>query len=260
MKARTGSGQLPDDFAAKADYIPSSPQLGERPWVRVLAFGLACAAGLLGAVALGMFRNWHDTQEADLARQRRCFAVFLQSEEFAQFARAADAQFVALNNFIATQPAVARDTLPEAKAFEQAHRVMPWTTEVLPLPVSVSAQPMRVLAAHRTINVLLAQRGCRLSHDATGQAGRQLLLRLLAPAMQTFLRRQTGNAFPAVAFDHAMQDAAFAAFAQRHGVDACVHDAERMFALYAKIGPAMWHAIEQEGTRKAKTTFANSAF
>jgi len=56
-------------------------------------------------------------------------------------------------------------------------------------------------------------------------------------------------------FDPVMQEAALAAFGARHGPDAGLHDAERMFALYAKVGPAMWQAIERDREAQAKASF-----
>src|SRR4051794_35397215 len=104
MNARSGSGELDANFAAKGVEIPRTIALWRRQSVRWLAGGLAGAAVVIGGVMFVLGYQWRQAQLAELEAQRHCLQTFLGSEEFAQFARVADAQFVALNNFIATQP------------------------------------------------------------------------------------------------------------------------------------------------------------
>lgn len=256
--ARHGSGTFADDFAAKHRddvVVGVITPIHQRLWVRQVLFGLACAAGLAGAVALGLLDKWREAQQADLARQRQCLETFLHSAEFAAFARATDVQLVALNNFISARPAVAQAALPEMKAFEQAHRLLPWVTEVLPLPIFAAATPARVLAAHHTIAVLLARRGHRLE-PAAERAGRDLMLRLATAHARTFLQRTPDNDFTALGLERGMQEAMLGAFGAHYGPGAGAREAERIFALYAQIGPAMWRIIEQEGAGRTPADFA----
>jgi hypothetical protein len=54
-----------------------------------------------------------------------------------------------------------------------------------------------------------------------------------------------------------MQDQALTAFATRHGSGNGRRDVLRTFTLYAKIGPAMWQAIERDHTARAGQIFAD---
>ena len=184
--ARAGHGQLTGDWSAKTpDDLPIQMRpFYQRRWFRLLVFGGAGAAGVLGAVVLGFISRRHDDRLADRARQYRGLETFLRSTEFAQFARMADRQFVALFNFIAVQPQSARAVLPAVAARETAQRLMPWTHEVVPLPISASAEPEQ----HRA-------------------------RRLLAPHVAQFLARSPDIGFPALDFDRGMQEAVLAGYA-----------------------------------------------
>ncbi len=73
---RSGSGRLADGWSAKADYLPHRVPLGQRPWVRRLAFCLACGVGLAAALALAAFDRWYGDYLSDLERQRHRFDAF----------------------------------------------------------------------------------------------------------------------------------------------------------------------------------------
>lgn len=252
MNARHGSGQLAAEFAAKGIEIPRSRPLHRRSWVRRLVFCVVCAAGLLTAAALGFFNRWHDDRLADLARQRQCLETFLRGEEFAAFAHATDAQFVDLLNFVAVKPRSARDALPAVAAYETTHRLLPWSVEVLPLPVSAADQPARIARAFHGVNALLARRD-RIVDAPARRGAWQMLARLLAPCVAKFHQRAPDAAFPALALDLEMQEAALHAFAARYGAEATALDVVRMLDLYAALGPAMWRTIERERSLAAGT-------
>src|SRR5205814_1118377 len=153
---------------------------------------------------------------------------------FTQFVRTADAQLVALNNFIAAQPAAARAALPEVEALEQREHRPSWTLDTMPLPISTAAEPARVAAAQRALGAQLAQRGFRFD-PAAERASRQLFIRLLSPHVRAFLQRTQARGFNALALDATMQDEVLAAFAMRHGASSGRHDIERMFVLYTRV-------------------------
>lgn len=251
-RPRDASGQLTRGWDAKlADDVVMGEKLRfhQRPWVRRLAFIAVCAAGVAGAVGLGFFNRWHDARIAELARQRQCLHAFLRSAEFGRFTRAMDAQFVATLNFIAARPHETHPLIPAIAARDKSRHEIPWTLQVLPLPVSTSEDPAKVAQAARQVNALLAQRG-HIVDDAARRAARQVFLRTLVPYAQKFIEGNPGNVFHAVFLDRSMQDDALAMFARHHGPGATVADTERSFALYAAIGPAMWQAIEKERTAR----------
>jgi hypothetical protein len=240
--ARTGSGRLLDDWGAKAIYVPCPEPWWSLPWVRRTAFAFACIAGLGLALGLAVFNRWHDDQLAELAGQRRSLDAFLRSEEFATFARSADAQLAALNNFIAARPAEIRALLPEVSARESALREVGWIFDVQPLPLSAAHDPGQVYRAQSRLLTRLARDGWRWG-EAERRSARAHFVRLLTPAAVTYLRRSRGDDFPALALDRAMQEAALAAFAALHGPGASALRTERMFGLHASIGPAMFRAV-----------------
>jgi hypothetical protein len=215
--------------------------LHRRSWFRRIAFCLACAAGLAAAAALGAFTRWHDERLADLARQQRSLDAFVRSDEFAAFARAADAQVLATLNFIVARPAETAAALPAVAAWERAHGALPWTLQLTPLPVSAAAQPARILAAGRSASALLVRHGFAFD-DPQRAIARRLFLRTLAPFLREFLQRSPENDLSAFFLDRRLQENALAAFAAR--ADGTVSDAERLFALYAAVGPRMWQAID----------------
>jgi hypothetical protein len=232
--------------------------LHRRRGVRVFVFCFLGAAALGLAVALAFFNRWHDERRLELARQRASFDTFLRSAEFGAFARAMDAQLVAMNNFIVARPAEVRALLPAVAAFETAQRVPAWPVEVMPLPISAAREPPRVARAIRAINSLLAARGHR-PDAATRDTARRLCVQTLAPYMQAYLRREPAADFHALFIDRPMQEAALAAFAAHLAAGVSVAEAERFFVLYAIVGPALWRALEAEKTAGPSGLFARSA-
>ena len=251
--SRHGSGQLPQ---AWGDKLADDVQIGvkipllRRSWVRRLLFILGCLAGVGAAVALGFFNRWHDGRASEAAQQRSCLQSFLHSAEFAQFARAMDDQLVRTVNFIAARPLEAHALLPQIAARDKEQREVPWTLQVLPLPVSAVADPAKVAAASRQVSALLAQRG-QVMDEPTRKAARLLFLRSVQPFAQRFVERHPGNVFDSIAFDRSMQEEALTAFAAYHGTPATALEAERFFTFYAAIGPTLWQAIERERAAQA---------
>lgn len=252
-QGRSGSGQLSTDWADKGEAFPIVTPLHQRPWLRILLFSFACVIGLAGAGAIAMFNNWHDSRLAELSRQRHCLQAFLHSPEFAQYVRAMNEQTVATLNFISARPAEVHSLFPALAQQDKDARRIPWTQQVLPLPIATAANPVRVAEATRQLNALLYSRG-HVFDDTARKAGRQLFLRTLVPYAQRFIVREPGNVFHAIFLDRSMQEEALAVFARHHGPGATVADAERLFALYGIVGPVFWKAIEQE--RVKQNTFA----
>jgi hypothetical protein len=258
MNARTGSGQLTDEFAAKAIEIPRIVPFYRRTWFRRLCLCLLCGAGLAGAAAIGFVSHWREERLADLERQRACLNIFLRSEEFAAFAQAMDRQLVALTNYVAAQPRAVRTTFPTVAAQEDTRRMMPWTLQVMPLPASAATEPERIVRACRDISRLLVQRG--YDFDAAARTGaRQMLLRTMSPYIRKFMEREPANGFPALILDRSLQDAALAEFGARHGVGHTVSEMERLFGIYAAIAPTMWQAIERDRAAGQKGAFTAQA-
>ena len=54
----------------------------------------------------------------------------------------------------------------------------------------------------------------------------------------------------------ALGAAALAAFATRSGAAGGVAETERLFALYAAVGPAMWHELERQRSTETRSAFA----
>ena len=254
--ARHGTGELADDFAAKAIEVPRWIPLLHRPWFRLLLSGGTIATGLAAAIALGFFNRWHDDRLTEMARQRNGLAAFLRSAEFGRFVQAADAQLVATLNFVAARPQEAQDLLPAVAARDKLRREMPWPLEVRPLPVSAATDPVRVAQTGREVTALLARRG-HVVDEAARKSARQLFLQTLAPFAQEFAQRHPDNApFAALALDRAMQEQALAAYAAHHGPGAGVAATERLFSFYAAVGPAMWRAIEADRVAAARPVFS----
>lgn len=247
-QGRSGSGQLRHDWAEKGEVIPIVRPLHQRPWLRILLFSLLCVAGVAGAVAIGLFNRWHDARLAEIARQRHCLQAFLHSPEFTAYVRAMDEQMVATINYIAARPLETHPLLPAIAAHDQANRLIPWTQQVVPVPITTAADPAGVVRAVRNVHALLAQRG-QVFDDAVRKAARQMFLRTLVPFAQRFVQREPGNVFHAIFLDRSMQEESLAVFARHHGPTASVADSERLFSLYAAVGPSLWKAIEQERAR-----------
>lgn len=246
---RSGRGQLGHDWADKGEAVPIVTPVHQRPWLRILVFSLLCVGGVAGAVAIGLFNRWHDARLAEITRQRHCLQAFLHGPEFAAYVRGMDEQMVATVNYIAARPLETHGLLPAIAAHDQANRAIPWSQQVLPLPIAAAADPARVVQAVRQVHTLLAQRG-QVFDDAARKSARQMFVRTLLPFAQRFIQREPGNVFHAVFLDRSMQEEALAVFARHHGPAASVADSERLFALYAAVGPALWKAIEQERAKQ----------
>ncbi len=240
------------DWADKGDESPLITPVHERLWVRVLISSIICVVGLAGVGAIAWFNHWHDARLAELARQRHCLQAFLHSPEFAQFVRAMDEQTVATLNYISARPAETHALLPALAERDKARRAIPWTQQVLPLPIATASEPVKVAAATRRVHALLVERGY-VFDEAARKSARQLFLRTLVPFAQRFIQREPSNVFHAVFLDRTMQEEALAVFARHHGAQATVADTERFFSLYAVVGPALWKAIESE--RAKQSTF-----
>lgn len=240
---------MSQDWADKGEAVPIVTPIHQRPWLRLLVFSLLCLGGVAGAVVLGLFNRWHDTRLAEITRQRHCLQAFLHSPEFDAYIRGMDEQMVATINYIAARPLETQALLPAIAAHDRANRSIPWSQQVLPVPIAAAADPPRVVQAVRQVHTLLAQRGL-VFDDAARKAARQMFVRTLVPFAQRFIQREPGNVFHAVFLDRSMQEEALAVFARHHGPTASVADSERLFALYAAVGPSLWKAIEQERAKQ----------
>ncbi len=247
--SRSGSGELSDSSFAKGTEVKIVKPLHRRRWVRLLVFCFACATGLAGAGALAWFNQWHDGRLAEMERQRHCLQAFLHSPEFTSYVRAMDDQFVATLNFISVRPLEVHPLLAEIAARDKARHEMPWTMQVMPLPISSATDPARIAQAGQRVNALLVQHGFVVD-EAARKAARQTFLRTFVPYAQKFIRREPGNVFQSVFLDRTMQEEALSVFTHHHGPEATVAGMERFFILYAAVGPAMWRAIEQENARR----------
>jgi hypothetical protein len=249
---RSGSGSLRTGWGDKLpeDVVFAAKPLYRRHWFRRLMFVLACVAGLALAVALAVFVRSQQDQWVELRAQRNSLGRFLQSDEFAAFSADADRQLVAAFNYIVVQPRSAAALFPAVAAWETAHRLPSWTAQQLPLPVSAAEQPARVARTGRDLGVLLVRRGFVFDEPRRAEA-RRLFLRLLAPHLQAFLRRAPDNGFNALQVDRGLQELALAAYAARAAPEFGALDAERLFVLYAIVGPPMWREIDRQSAGAA---------
>ncbi len=236
--------RLPPALADKLVVERRLPPWYRRFQVRPVATGVVIAVGAALATGLTVVTRWHDERLAELAAQRPALERFLASPEFAAFVQQLDRELVAAINFVAARPQEARAAFPAVATRETERRELPWTHEVLPLPIPFAAQPERVAAAGRELGALLARRGF-VCDEPTRAAARRLFLGRLSPHADLYLRRQQGPGFRAVALDRSLQDTALAAFAARHGPGFTIADTERLFSFYAAVGPLLWRTLEQ---------------
>jgi hypothetical protein len=233
------------DFAAKGVEVDQSVPFYRAKWLLWVALSLVVASLLGLGATLWLARRARDARITEIASQRRCLQTFLSSNEFKQFSRTADAELVALYNFIAVRPETAQAALPDLSGVESRLHLLPWAKEVEPMPVSAAGEPEKILAEQLAIDHLFSQRDYRFD-PATEHAARMLFLRVLAPQVKAFQHRAPENGFDALAVDRSLQDLALTTFAARHGAGADVQTALHMFSLYARIGPAMWAAIDRD--------------
>jgi hypothetical protein len=242
---RDGSGQLVGDWADKTTEVRAATPLHRRRWVRTVLFCLGCAAGLAAALAIAWFSFQEDRRDAETERQRHCLRAFLNSAEFTRFVRAMDEETVAILNYIASRPLEAHPLMPELAALDKARRELPWTTQVMPLPVSARTNPPKIAQASREVNALLFRRGYVVD-DAAREAARQYFLSSMLPFTQEFMRRQPANVFSQLMRDRSMQEEALAAFVRQHGPDTTIAQMERFLTVQATIGSALRKALEQK--------------
>jgi hypothetical protein len=242
---RQGSGQLAAGWGDKeAETLRRKRAFYHRTWFRRIALGLLVVTGLAGAIGLWKLDTWHAERRATVEAERSHLAAFVASDEFAQFARAADAQLVAVLNFASARPDSAAAALPAVAAWEKAHGELPWALQLRQLPVSAASRPDRVAAAGRDAARLLARHSF-VWDEPTRLAGRKVFLRLLSPYAGAFVRRAPESSLRIFWTEPSLQDEALAAFGARSGSPTPRADAERLFAFYALVGPAMWSEIEQ---------------
>lgn len=248
-RGRSGTGHFARGWAAKIPEDSAAKPLFQRPWFRRTLFAVACAAGLLAAAGLWRLKELYRQREADFDRQQLHVAVFASSDEFKAFTHAADAQLLAMLNFIVARPDQVHALLPNVAAWEKEHHAMPWTVQLSTLPVS--APPERMLAASRNACGLLAARGFAFD-QAQRAPGHRLFVHLLTPYLGQFLKRHPEYDLTGVPTNLRQQEQLFVAYANHFSPPATISDAERLFALYATIGPDMWKTIEQLQPPKAK--------
>ena len=247
-----GSGRLTDDWGDKAaETIRRKRPLYRRTWFRRSLLGLFVAGGLAGAVGLGKLDTWHAGQRAAFEAEWLQVADFVASDEFAAFARAADAQIVAALNFVVARPKAAAAVAPAAAAWERAHHELSWTLLLSPLPVSAAREPGRIFAAGRTAATLLARHSFAWD-ERIRESGRALMLRLLAPYARDFVKKSPEYALRELWRDRRLQEQVLTAFGRRSGSLTPRADAERLFAFYALVGPDMWDEID--GAKLSATT------
>jgi hypothetical protein len=240
---RQGSGQLAAGWGDKeAETLRRKRAFYHRTWFRRIALGLLVVTGLAGAIGLWKLDTWHAERRAAVEAERSHLAAFVASDEFAQFARGADAQLVAVLNFASARPDSAAAALPAVAAWEKAHHEVTWALQLTPLPVSAARQPDRIAAAGREATALLARHGFTWDDDAR-RAGRRLFLQMLAPFARTFGDRAPENALHELWRDRGLQDEALAAYGARMASATPREDAERLFGYYALVGPAMWQVL-----------------
>lgn len=229
-------------WADKSDEIELKKPFYLQQWFLRLAVVALFLLLIGGGTATALFLNWRQTVAAGQARQRAGLETFLHSAAFAAFARNVDGQLIAVHNFANARPQLTGPLFPEIAAREKAQHLTAWPLEVAPVPAVVAEQPARVMAALRTLNATLAQRGFTYA-PAQHLAGRHLFIRLLAPSARAHVAEHPADEFPGLAIDPALQEQALAAYAARASVS--VTEVEHAFAFYALVGPAMWKEIER---------------
>ncbi len=227
----------PEQFKKKPVY--------RRGWFLRSVLVTVVVVTLVSAVATIFFLRWRRDHLADLARQQRGLESFVHSEDFAIFARGADAQLLAMLNFVVAHPVDTRTLLPEVVAWENAHHALPWTLSIPSLPVSAAADAARVTDATRHLAHLLVERDLRFDRVRRAN-GRRLFLHLLEPQATLFVEAAPEKNFPRLYSDRRLQELALGAYAAHTHTDATIADVEESFVLYAMIGPALWRAIEAD--------------
>lgn len=187
--------------------------------------------GLIGSVLL--VRRQRE-RAAEYARQQHGLAHFLQSREFASFSRSADAQLLALINFIAAHPVDSRKRLPEVLAWEDTHNAKPWTDTVAPIADAAPADIARLAAPSRALLQILTAHGFVLTDEQRNFARRQAL-RLLAPYKDSFTASAPENGFSRIWSDVGLQDKFLGTIAARTGLT--IAEIEALFYLQGTLGP-----------------------
>ncbi len=249
IHGRSGSGHFAGDWDAKDPEILVKKPFYRRAWFLRFLFASMCAIGLLLVAGLWRLNEWHKERAVDFTRQQEHVAAFVVTDEFKAFARAADAQLLATLNYIVARPEQARTLLPGVAAWENAHHTLPWTLQLSALPVS--SPPERILAASQDACTLLAARDFEFN-DARRAGARRLFVHLLVPYLSRFVTRQPEYEFSAVATDRRLQEQLLVAYANHFPSPASTSEVERLFVLYAAIGPDMWRTIEQLKTPPSK--------
>ncbi len=242
IHGRLGTGHFVGDWDAKDPVIHVKKPFYRRVWFLRLLFISMCAMGLPLVAGLWRLNEWHKERAADFIRQQQHVAAFAATDDFKAFARAADAQVLATLNYIVARPERTRTLLPNVASWENAHHALPWTLHLSALPVL--SPPERILAASRDASTLLAARDFEFD-DARRFEARRLFVHLLLPYLFHFVTHQPEYDFSTVATDRRLQEQLLVAYANHFPAPASTSEVERLFVLYAAIGPDMWRTIEQ---------------
>ena len=241
-QGRSGTGQFARGWAAKIPEDVAKLPFYRRAWFRRSLFCFACVAGLTLAAGFWRLNELHRERAADFARSQLQVTVFASSDEFKAFAHAADAQLLAMLNYIVARPDQTGALLTDVAAWEKAHRTLPWTLQLSSLPVS--SPPERMLAASREACTLLVARGF-VFDDRQRTTARGLFVHVLSPYLAQFVRRHSEYDLAPVLTERRLQEQLMVAYAGHFAPPAATGDIERLFALYAVIGPDMWRTIDR---------------